>query len=81
MNQSLQALMNQYGEEEVVARVLEQLKLLVFTDDMEVHETVKSALIDATSDIDYLSNLCEYTNLVTFAEDKVVVTTDSNQRR
>lgn len=75
MNKSLKELFESYGEEVVVGRILEQLKLLAFSDDKEVKEAVIAALNDAGCDTEYIFNLCEYTNLVSYASDEVSITT------
>ena len=76
MNKSLKELFETYGEEVVVGRILEQLKLLAFSDEKEVKETVVAALNDTGCDTEYIFNLCEYTNLVSYASEEVTVTTD-----
>jgi len=76
MNKSLKELFETYGEEVVVGRILEQLKLLAFSDDKEVKEAVIAALNDAGCDTEYIFNLCEYTNLVSYASDEVIITTE-----
>jgi len=76
MKKSLKELFEIYGEEVVVGRVLEQLKLLAFSDDKEVKEAVIAALNDAGCDTEYIFNLCEYTNLVSYASEEVEVTTE-----
>lgn len=76
MNKSLKELIEIYGEEEVVGRILEQLKLLAFSDDEEVKESVIGALDDAGCDTEYIYSLCEYTNLVSYASEEVSVTAE-----
>lgn len=76
MNKSLKELFESFGEEVVVGRILEQLKLLAFSDDKEVKEAVIAALNDAGCDMEYIFNLCEYTNLVSYASEEVTVTTE-----
>lgn len=76
MNKSLKELFETYGEEVVVGRILEQLKLLAFSDDKEVKEAVIAALNDAGCDTEYIFNLCEYTNLVSYASEEVSITTE-----
>lgn len=76
MNKYLKELFETYGEEVVVGRILEQLKLLAFSDDKEVKEAVIAALNDAGCDTEYIFNLCEYTNLVSYASEEVEVTTE-----
>lgn len=43
MKKTLEELLKEYGEELVVGRILEQLKLLIFSKDEEVIRTVKEA--------------------------------------
>jgi len=76
MKKSLKELFETYGEEVVVGRILEQLKLIAFSDDEEVKETVVAALNDAGCDTEYIFNLCEYTNLVSYASEEVVITNE-----
>lgn len=76
MNKSLKELFETYGEEVVVGRILEQLKLLAFSDDKEVKEAIIAALNDAACDTEYIFNLCEYTNLVSYASEEVSITTE-----
>ena len=76
MNKSLKELFESFGEEVVVGRILEQLKLLAFSDDKEVKEAVIAALNDAGCDTEYIFNLCEYTNLVSYASEEVSITTE-----
>ena len=76
MNKFLKELFETYGEEVVVGRILEQLKLLAFSDDKEVKEAVIAALNDADCDTEYIFNLCEYTNLVSYASEEVEVSAE-----
>ena len=76
MNKSLKELFETYGEEVVVGRILEQLKLLAFSDNKEVKEAVIAALNDAGCDMEYIFNLCEYTNLVSYASEEVEVSAE-----
>jgi hypothetical protein len=75
MNKPLKELLEIYGEEVVVGRILEQLKLLAFSDDKEVKEAVIAAQNDAGCDTEYIFNLCEYTNLISYASEEVAITT------
>ena len=82
MNKTLKALIRKYGTEEIIARILEQLKLLVETEDEEVRKAVKDLILDSGSDTEYIFNLCEYTNLVTYVSDRTYISdkpeTESN---
>lgn len=76
MNKTLRELFETYGEEVVVGRILDQLKLLAYSDDEEVRGTVVAAVNDAGCDTEYIYSLCEYTNLVSYAAEDVSVTTE-----
>lgn len=74
MNETLTLLTEKYGTEVIIARVLEQLKLLAHSKDEEVVQTVKELIESAGCDTEYIYTLCEYTNLATFVSDQVHVT-------
>ncbi len=76
MKVTINALLKKYGGEVVIGRILEQLKLLAFSDDEEVKKKVKEALNDAGCDMEYIYNLCEYTNLVSYTSEEVSVTSE-----
>lgn len=77
MNQTLKALLRKYGKEAVIARILEQLKLMAFSKDEEVKMVVKDLLQSSGCDTEYIYSLCEYTNLATYVSDEDEVTDDS----
>lgn len=66
MNKTLEALLEKYGEEHVIARIMEQLRLLVESTDEEVIRTVKGLATEYPSDTEYIYNLCEFSNLLTY---------------
>lgn len=74
MRMTLEALLKEYGAEVVVGRILEQLKLLVFSDDEEVIKIVKDVLKDTGCDTEYIYSLCEYQSLISYAAEEVTVT-------
>jgi len=67
MTKALQGVIGKYGAETVIARLMEQIRVLSECDDIrdEVARTVRQY----TSDIEYIYDICEYTNLVTYASD------------
>lgn len=73
MNKTLKALLNQYGTEKVIARILEQLKILATSDDDEVKKTVKELVKSSGCDTEYIYSLCEFSNLVTFVSEEAMV--------
>lgn len=77
MNQTLKALLSKYGIEAVIARILEQLKLMAFSKDEEVKMVVKDLLQSSGCDTEYIYSLCEYTNLATYISEEDEVTDDS----
>lgn len=74
MNQTLKALLKKYGTETVIARILEQLKLLALSKDEEVRKTVADLVASSHCDTDYIYTLCEYTNFATYVSEQVEVT-------
>lgn len=74
MNQTLKALLNKYGTETVIARILEQLKLLALSKDEEVRETVIDLIVSSGCDTEYIYTLCEYTNFATYVSEQAEVT-------
>lgn len=74
MKKTLEELLKEYSQEVVVGRILEQLKLLIFSKDEEVIRTVKEAFKDAGCDTEYIYMLCEYSNLTSYASEEVNVT-------
>ena len=74
MNTTLKTLLADYGTESVIARILEQLKLVVLSEDAEVKAAVKELIESSACDTEYIYTLCEYTNLVTYAGETEEVT-------
>ena len=74
MNRTLEALIQKFGVKTIIARILEQLKLLALSEEEEVKDTAKKLIKDCGCDTEYLFNLCEYTNLVAFTSDKIEIT-------
>jgi hypothetical protein len=74
MNKTLKLLLNKYGTEAVISRILEQLKILAQCEDEEVTKTVKELLEDTDCDTEYIYNLCEYSNLVTYLSEDIKIT-------
>ncbi|MCX7749191.1 MAG: hypothetical protein N2645_20200 [Clostridia bacterium] len=73
MNKTLDAIIKKYGVETVIARLLEQLRILADSDSGEVKTTIKNLLSDLPSDTEYIYTLCEYTNLVTYTSGSAVI--------
>ena len=67
MNKTLDIIIKKYGIETVIARLIEQLRILSESNNDDVTSTVKSFLNETPSDTEYIYNLCEFTHLVTFA--------------
>jgi len=74
MNSMLEILIAKYGTEVIIARIMEQLRLLATSEDEMVKKEVKDLIISSSCDTEYIYLLCEYTNLVTYASAEAVVT-------
>jgi hypothetical protein len=74
MNKTLHELLNEYGTETVIARILQQLQLLALSKDKECKKVVRNLVKAAICDTEYIYMLCEYTNLMTYVSDNVHVT-------
>lgn len=73
MNKTLDAIIKKFGVEAVIARLLEQLRILAVSDSEEVKTIIKNLLADLPSDTEYIYTLCEYTNLVTYTSGNAVI--------
>ncbi|MBS4007480.1 MAG: hypothetical protein KGZ45_03520 [Clostridium sp.] len=69
MTKTLEAILTIYGTETVVARLMEQIRLL--SEVIEVRDEVAAVVNQYSSDTEYIYSLCEYTNLITYASDNV----------
>lgn len=76
MDKTLDIILKKYGAEIVVARILEQLKLLATSKDEDVVKVVKELVLSSKSDTEYIYTLCEYTNLATFVSENIDITDD-----
>ncbi len=76
MNNTLKALLKKYGTEEIIARVIEQLRILATCEDEDedVKKVVKELLASSSCDTEYIYTLCEFTNLVTYVSEEAVIT-------
>lgn len=74
MNKTLNAIFNKYGAEVVVARILEQFKLLATSKDEDVVNVVKDLVLSFKSDTEYIYCLCEYTNIITYVSENIEIT-------
>jgi hypothetical protein len=74
VNKTLKLLLNKYGTEAVISRILEQLKILAQCEDEEATKTVKELLENTGCDTEYIYNLCEYANLVTYLSEDIKIT-------
>lgn len=75
MNQNLSIILNHFGIETVIARLMEQLHMIVGDcSSQEAQETAKALLESCGCDTEYIYTLCENTNLVTYVSDCVTVT-------
>ena len=69
MSRTLKLLLEEFGTESVIARILEQLRLLAESDDPKVKEVIVSLINDCACDTEYIYSLCMFTNLVTYVSD------------
>lgn len=67
MNKTLDMILKIYGAEHVIARLIEQLRLVAESKDEEVIKTVKQLVSEYPSDTEYIYSLCEFSNLLTYA--------------
>jgi len=74
MNKTLNGIINKFGTEEVVARILEQLRLLADCKDENVLKEAKELINSLSSDTEYIYTLCEYTNLVAYVSENSEIT-------
>ncbi|GAB6180164.1 hypothetical protein JCM14036_14830 [Desulfotomaculum defluvii] len=74
MNNTLEMLIEKYGAEVIIARILEQLRLLAQSKNQEVIDVVKTLLSETGCDTEYIYTLCEYTNLATYVSDTIQIT-------
>lgn len=74
MKKNIKSLIKEYGAEEIIARIMEQLRIVADCEDEEVIKVVKELLKNTGCDTEYIYNLCEFTNLVTYTSEKVKVT-------
>lgn len=68
MSKALKAILEKYGTEEVIARLMEQLRLLA--EDSGIREEVAEVVRSYPSDTEYIYVLCEYTNLITYTTEE-----------
>jgi len=68
MTKTLHGIINKYGAEIVIARLMEQIRLLSECDD--IRDEVADTVSQYASDTEFIYSLCEYTNLITYASDK-----------
>jgi hypothetical protein len=66
MNATLKAVLKKYGTERVIARIMEQQRLLAQSENEEVLCRTKKFINSLKSDTEYIYALCEYTNFVSF---------------
>ena len=76
MNKTLDLILKKYGVEEVIGGILEQLRVLVETEDRKVAKAVKDAVRDYSCDTEYIFNLCELGRCLTFVSDNPLVSDD-----
>lgn len=67
MNKTLDMILKIYGAEHVIARLIEQLRLVAESKDEEVIKTVKQLVAEYPSDTEYIYSLCKFSNLLTYA--------------
>ncbi|HCS74131.1 MAG TPA: hypothetical protein DIW17_09675 [Clostridiales bacterium] len=74
MNKTLDMILKIYGAEHVVARLIEQLRLVAESKDEEVIKTVKQLVAEYPSDTEYIYSLCEFSNLLTYTSADPTIT-------
>lgn len=74
MTHSLKGIIKQYGTETVIARMMEQIRLL--TEAGEVRDVAVDMVNQYKSDTEYIYSLCEFTHLVAYASDKPYLSDD-----
>jgi hypothetical protein len=74
MAKNLKELIKKYGAETIVVSVMEQLKILAKCQDTEVIASVKGLIESTGCDTEYIYNLCEFGNLVTYVSQNSKVT-------
>lgn len=77
MNKTLDMILKKYGAEHVVARLIEQLRLVAESKDEEVIKTVKQLVAEYPSDTEYIYSLCEFSNLLTYASTNPTITDEA----
>jgi len=73
MSRTLKLLLEEFGTETVIARILEQLMLLAKCDDPKVKEIVVNLVNECGCDTEYIYALCVFTNAITYADANPVV--------
>ena len=73
MAKDLNELINEYGVETIIARIMEQLKILAKCKDAEVIASVKGLIESTGCDTEYIYSLCEYGNLVTYVSENIEI--------
>lgn len=68
----LDKLIEMYGAEEIIARVLEQARLMA-VEDVQVADTAKRCINDIPVDTEYIYSICEYGNLVSYTSGNPIV--------
>ena len=74
MNKTLDMILKIYGAEHVVARLIEQLRLVAESKDEEVIKTVQQLVAEYPSDTEYIYSLCEFSNLLTYTSADPTIT-------
>lgn len=72
MTKTLRGIVSKYGTATVIARLMEQIRLLSLCNDIsdEVAETVNQY----AADTEFIYSLCKYTNLITYTSEKPALT-------
>lgn len=74
MNKKLNELIKEYGAEAIIANIMEQLKILAQCEEVEAISSAKGLIESSGCDTEYIYNLCEYGNLVTYVSEDTKVT-------
>lgn len=67
MIKTLKVIIKRYGAEKIMARLMEQIRLLSY--DNAMRDEVAAIVNQYEADTEYIYSLCEYTNLITYTSE------------
>jgi len=73
MNRTFKLMLDEFGTEEVIARIMEQLNILATCNDQEAKKAAISLVKDCGCDTEYIYTLCTFTNLVAYVSEFPIV--------